>query len=70
MSPEEKKMLANLIKYRNTYCNDMLQNTNKLMHATEKARFLGQAQGMKILVDMMMIHYKTKEGQLNEHTTK
>ena len=64
MTPEEKKMLQMLIEFHKKYTEMWLKPIDKNMHPIEQSRFLGQAQGMKILTDLMLNHYNVTEGEL------
>jgi len=66
MTPETKAVLQTLLKYRDEYYGMWLKKAvkKKDIHLVESARFLGQAQGMKILTDLMLNHYNVTEGEL------
>ena len=72
MTPETKSVLQTLIRYRDEYYGMWLKKADKEkdMHLVVSARFLGQAQGLRILTNLMLLHYKTTEEVILEHTTE
>jgi len=67
MTPETKAVLQTLLKYRDEYYGMWLKEAvkKKDIHLVESARFLGQAQGLRTLTDLMLMHYKTNEEAVN-----
>ena len=67
MTPETKSVLQTLLKNRDEYYGMWLKKADerKEVHMVESARFLGQAQGLRILTDLMLLHYKTSEEAVN-----
>ena len=69
MTPETKAVLQTLLKYRDEYYGMWLKKAADIasteINLIESARFLGQAQGLRTLTDLMLIHYKTNAEAVN-----
>ena len=65
MTPETKAVLQTLLKYRDSHIKDYCTKFSECMHPENIQRFIGQGQGVKILTDQMLLHYKTTEGEVN-----
>ena len=74
MTPETKEVLQVLLKNRDEYYGMWLKKAADIasteINLIESARFLGQAQGLRTLTDLMLMHYKTTEEEILEHTTE